>query len=87
MRLPEHHRRPDGGEVGRILRASILMAALILAGGCAQNQMTTGTVLPDLSKEPSKLLNKDEQKRAITDLTHVKNAEVISAEKLIEKGR
>ena len=65
----------------------LVLAIAGLAGGCAQSQTTTGTVLPDLVKEPTKLLSKDEQKRAITEISHGKDAEMSSAEKQIEKGR
>lgn len=85
--MPRRHRGRTWREPIRGLAAAICVTSIVLAGGCAQNQTTTGTVLPDIVKEPTKLLSKDEQKRAITDLAHVKDSEIISAEKQIEKGR
>ena len=60
--------------------AILLVAALALAA-CAQ----TGPVveLPDLVKDPRKLLTKDEQQRAISDLGRGKDAEITAAEKTI----
>ncbi len=87
IRLPAHHWRRCRGDALRGLAGWMLLATLAVSGGCAQSQATTGTVLPDLSKEPTKLLSKDEQKRAITEIAHGKDADVISAEKQIEKGR
>ena len=74
-----------------MMLARSTMIALLLAwagclAGCAQSQTTTGTVLPDLVKDTGKLLTKDEQKRAISDITQVKDTEIGAAEKQIQKS-
>ena len=62
--------------------AMALAFTCLLTGGCAQ---TSVTELPDLVRTPQKLLTKDEQKRAISDLGQGKDAEIQAAQKQIEK--
>ena len=72
------------------LARSTMIALLVVCaaglGGCAQSQTATGTVLPDLVKDTGKVLTKDEQKRAISDIAQVKDTEIGAAEKQIQKS-
>ena len=67
---------------GRLAAAVAAIAALLGLAGCAQS-----VPLPDLVKDPQKILTKDEQKRAIADLSQGKERAVNAAEKQIKKGR
>ena len=68
----------------RIVAFAIGTALATAMCGCAQHASLTE--LPDLTKDPRKLLTKDEQKRAISDLGQSKEAEITAAEKQIAKS-
>ena len=79
-RLTQARRIRTGNGHARAL--AVLLAVGVTLSGCAQ---TTPVVeLPDLVKDPRKLLTKDEQQRAIADIGQAKDTEMTAAEKKIQ---
>jgi hypothetical protein len=72
---------------GAELKAILVVAALAaMLGGCASSG-SSGIDLPDLTRIPQKLLTKDEQQRAVQDLSADKVRQQADAVKQIEQTK
>ena len=68
--------------IGHARSRVVLLAVGLAVAGCAKSAPVVE--LPDLVKDPRKLLTKDEQQRAISDIGQAKNTEMTAAEKKIQ---